>query len=86
MATKLERCESCRAPIHWITTPADKSIPVNSERLVVDPNAPATEHDTTVVQRDGRTVRGKLVPPNAQGFVGGRTHWATCPYSSQHRR
>ncbi len=71
-------CSSCGAPLLWIKTPKNKSMPLD-----------ATPHpEGNVVIRDGLAVVLTLAEMTDVA-VGQRRfypHWATCPNAKSHRK
>ncbi len=71
-------CSSCGAPILWIKTPKDKSMPLDA---TPDPKG-------NVVIRDGLAV--VLTLDEIAKLLDGKRrfmpHWATCEHAAQHRK
>jgi hypothetical protein len=80
-------CRSCGAPLTWAITENDKKIPVDSD--------PSPDGNITLTREDGLDDRGKpilraRVFPHSgatpEGAVLFKSHFATCPDASGHRR
>lgn len=67
----MSTCRSCHAPIIWATTQAGKAIPLD---------AVAVPDGNIVILPSGIAV------VNAEGGVRHKSHFATCPQASAHRR
>lgn len=74
--TTTSLCDSCGAEIRWVTTEGGRPMPL-------DP-APHPNGNVVVGLRDRyRVLTGPQLP--AEG-VAWRSHFATCPHASRHRR
>jgi hypothetical protein len=81
-------CRTCDAPILWAVTTAGKPMPL-------DP-APAADGNIILTGQTGRTTSGGSAPecrvddtmtlPGIDPPERFKSHFATCPQASQHRR
>lgn len=83
----MANCRSCRAIITWALTENDKKIPVDA--------APTADGNITLTREDGLDDHGKPilrarvfphVDAAPEGAVLYKSHFATCPNASGHRR
>lgn len=80
-------CRACAAPLVFIPTPNDKTIPCDAAVVWAYPH-PDPHHTVavTVVTDAGEVTRGVRCEPRTIGAVAGRVpHWATCPDADRFR-
>ena len=80
----MARCKSCDAEIVWIRTKAGKQMPCDAGYVPFWAKVKAKEKIVT----DSGDVISCLLDgdPEEMTGVGHRSHFATCPFSKQHRR
>lgn len=87
---KVTTCKSCGATIVWIKTQNGRSMPCDAAAVEYQENYKGS---ATIVTDDGRVLRANIVTAagnspltpviDGKGYI---SHFATCPYASQHRR
>src|SRR3972149_77844 len=83
MKQKDSKCQTCHAPIKWITLKG-KPHPLNVDELYVSPNGSGKR--IMLFQYDGTSVQGFLCKPNDHGAQGGcQSHFATCKNAKEWR-
>ncbi len=78
-----DRCSSCGAPLVWIPTKNGKRMPCNAGLIPYKANP---EGKQFLVTDTGDVVRCDVAfdgPPTGFARI---SHFATCPYSKQHRK
>jgi hypothetical protein len=70
-------CRSCGADIRWAKTAKNKSIPV-------DP-VPVADGNLMLVDEGNGVTRALPITGGYNG-VAHKSHFATCPYSGEHRK
>lgn len=80
----MSRCKSCGAEIIWIKMGAGKSMPCNPDQIMYWEKQGGTQK---IVTPNGEVLSAEIEgdPDKATG-VGYISHFATCPFSDQHRR
>ncbi len=78
----LARCKSCGAPIWWATTTHGRPIPIDRK--------PAADGNVTLERVPGGELRALVHAGQSAALLTGqmrwRSHFASCPQASQHRR
>ena len=78
----MSSCRSCRAPIRWVGTESGKMMPLDAEPYVGD-----DPRGLFVIRTGGGKVTAIATSPDAfPGEPVYRSHFATCPNASEHRR
>lgn len=85
-------CNSCGAPIFWVTLPAQTRLPVNPEPspsgnvILIDhplsPDHPNWNQRGMVMGR-AQLRNPRIVSPDRPRYV---SHFATCPNAGKHRK
>lgn len=85
--SKTTLCRYCRKPIAFIKTEAGKSIPVDPEPIIFQPE----DDYQKFVLMDGTVKRGSPVENDETGGtkkteIGYQSHFATCPNADEARK
>jgi hypothetical protein len=79
----MPNCKSCKAPIKWIKTADNKSMPVDPKQICIMPGG---SRSIMIVSEDGAAYYGDLclkgTPGSKEGYI---SHFATCSNASQFR-
>lgn len=80
----MARCKSCRAEIVWVKMKSGNDMPCNPNLIQFWANMKAKD---IVITPEGDMVHcnldGPLEEMTGMGYV---PHWATCPFSKQHKK
>lgn len=82
-------CRSCGAPILWVRTKKNKSMPLDPKPTeagsIIIRMGPRIGQETAIIEtKDQREQRLKCHDPS--GRTAFMPHWATCPTPEQHRK
>jgi hypothetical protein len=79
----IARCRSCGAEVRWVSTKADRRMPLDAW--------PSRDGNVQLVADQGQLVAevlrsGRAAEARARGLELFRSHFATCPNADAHRR
>lgn len=81
----ISKCRSCGKTITFIRMPSGKMMPCNA---TLRPYKAEEGGTTTIITRDGKCIKGELVPDNdpQKTGLGYIPHWGDCPGANKMRK